>query len=126
DRLGNLWVGTLGQGLWRVRNAGGPASTALDVATDQTGLSNNTASSLFEDREGNIWVGTSNGLNRLTPHKFVQMSELGLVTGLELSPDGGIWAGTADGIIRITPGQSQRAARYLRGMAIRAMYADAH
>jgi signal transduction histidine kinase/streptogramin lyase len=34
------------------------------------GLSNNHINCMFEDREGDIWIGTRNGLNRLRPTGF--------------------------------------------------------
>ncbi len=126
DRRGNLWVGTFGQGLWRVQIDDNPGGPHIDIATDQTGLANNAILSLLEDRDGNIWVGTPNGLSRLTPHKFTHMSELGLVTGVETTPDGHVWAATADGVAEILSGERRVLKRHLSGSAIRAMHADSH
>jgi ligand-binding sensor domain-containing protein len=36
----------------------------IDVFGESGGLSTNTVENLFEDREGNIWVATRNGLDR--------------------------------------------------------------
>ena len=57
DRRGSLWVGTMNDGVYRI--CGGVA----DHYGVSDGLSGNTVGSLFEDREGNIWVLTDGGLD---------------------------------------------------------------
>jgi len=69
DSRGNLWVGTQGQGLWRVRGRDGGKNPNVDVITADEGVASNAVYSLLEDREGNVWVGTLSGLQRLTPHR---------------------------------------------------------
>ena len=128
DELGNLWVATLGQGLWRVRMDARTRYAAMEQATDLTGLSNNSPFALLEDRDGNIWAGTSAGLNRLTAHKITGVAHLGLATGLDITRDGHVWVGTADGVIRLAEhgGTWQRDAQYFRGSETRAMHVDAN
>ncbi len=48
---------------------------------DGMGLSSNTINTIYQDKKGFIWVGTSNGLQRFDGSKFVQFS-----TGLEAIP----------------------------------------
>ncbi|MBV8865267.1 MAG: hypothetical protein JO210_07695 [Acidobacteriaceae bacterium] len=57
DRQGALWVGTAGQGLFRI--------TGEKVARFQKrdGLSSDSINGLFQDREGNVWVATSAGVD---------------------------------------------------------------
>ncbi|WP_206240394.1 sensor histidine kinase [Novosphingobium terrae] len=77
DRDGTLWCTSLRDGgLMRVRTVAG--AMILDKSTDSrgplvagTGLSSNLVHTLFEDREGNIWVGTSLGLDRFRPANIV-------------------------------------------------------
>ena len=57
DRKGSLWVGTENDGVYRIY--GGVA----DHCGVRDGLSGNGVGSLFEDREGNIWVETDGGLD---------------------------------------------------------------
>ena len=57
DRRGSLWVGTQNEGVYRI--CGGVA----DHYGVSDGLSGNSVGSLFEDREGNIWVTTDGGLD---------------------------------------------------------------
>ncbi len=56
---------------------------------------------IFEDREGNIWVGTNRGLVRLFRHTMTPVVEFGLVRSVETAAGGGIWVGTAGGVIRL-------------------------
>ncbi|MGE0590941.1 MAG: two-component regulator propeller domain-containing protein [Vicinamibacterales bacterium] len=100
DRRGHLWVGTLGQGLWRVADPRG-ADTAVERATVLTGLLSDGVFSVFEDSEGNVWAGTTEGLTRLTPHTATPITGLGVVSSLALAPDGSAWAGSTDGLFRI-------------------------
>ena len=58
DRDGGLWIGTHERGLIHVHHG------RTDVFTKSDGLSGNIICSLFEDREGNIWVATTGGLDR--------------------------------------------------------------
>ncbi len=60
DRHGALWLMTAGQGL--VRDLDG-RQEAIDIAL---GLKGRGGTGLFEDREGLIWIGTTNGLYRIT------------------------------------------------------------
>ena len=103
DSRGNLWVTTIGQGLWQVRNspdAGAPA--AVRRATAQTGLVSDESSRVFEDRDGNIWVGSIQGLNRLTPHKATSIVDVGVVRALAIGVDGTGWIGTTSGLVELT------------------------
>jgi signal transduction histidine kinase/ligand-binding sensor domain-containing protein len=56
DRGGTLWFGLLREGLLRVRDG---QTTRLRT---QEGLADDAVLSLFEDRDGRIWVGTLNGV----------------------------------------------------------------
>ncbi len=56
DGAGRLWVGTWGEGLF-CREGG--TITAFSVAN---GLPGDWVQALFEDRQGNLWVGCENGL----------------------------------------------------------------
>ena len=60
----------------------------FDRVTALTGLAYDGVLSLMEDREGNVWVGTSEGLSRLVPRKITQITDLGLVTGVEVNARG--------------------------------------
>lgn len=78
DSRGGLWLAA-GRGLYRVPSSEIPM---LGKITDQQterdsflladGLSGREAKVVFEDREGNIWVGTSTGLDRFSDRSVTQ------------------------------------------------------
>jgi signal transduction histidine kinase/ligand-binding sensor domain-containing protein len=69
DRHGSLW-GTAGsRGVFRIRSPdaasiGTRPNPGEEIYTSKEGLSSDNASPILEDREGNIWVGTTAGLDR--------------------------------------------------------------
>ncbi len=122
DRAGHLWVATLGQGLWRVASG---RESAIQKSTTRSGLSNDVVLSLFEDRDGNIWAGTNEGVSRLTPHKVRALTDVGVVTALAKSPDGGVWLAKSDELIRLdgTAGKQTAAVR-VAWPGVRALHVD--
>jgi signal transduction histidine kinase/ligand-binding sensor domain-containing protein len=107
DRDGGLWVGTQDQGIIHVRRG------AVDVFARANGLSHDFVISLFEDREGNIWVATLNGLDRFRDVAVTRIStQQGLsndtVTAVQASQDGDVWLGTVNGLNRWKDGRISR------------------
>jgi signal transduction histidine kinase/ligand-binding sensor domain-containing protein len=100
DRRGNLWVATIGEGLWRVRIDGSGRPT-VEKASLNTGLLSDSVEAIAEDREGNIWIGTTGGLQRLTERSFTPVASIGYVTALD-SDATTVWAGTNNGLYRLT------------------------
>jgi ligand-binding sensor domain-containing protein/signal transduction histidine kinase len=104
DREGHLWISTLDQGvLWyqsgasalaRLRSAN-PAQPD-DHFTREQGLSSDYAWPIFQDREGNVWVGTSAGLDRFRPSTVVPSGFPGAMHDAALAVDAGgaIWVGS--------------------------------
>jgi len=80
DREGALWVTTIGDGIRRVANperlSGKPGrfSSAADSFTAKSGLTDDVATPILEDVEGNIWVGTQNGLDRFRETNLVPIA----------------------------------------------------
>jgi ligand-binding sensor domain-containing protein/uncharacterized membrane protein YphA (DoxX/SURF4 family) len=68
DRDGGIWVATRGQGLFHRRLGQWERMTHAD------GLSSDRVVALFEDREGNIWVGTENGADRFRDYSVTTYS----------------------------------------------------
>src|SRR5260370_37439319 len=71
DHEGSLWITTVGDGLRRVpfperlkSQKIGEFSHVVESFTAQDGLSGDYMEAILEDRHGNIWVGTANGLDR--------------------------------------------------------------
>jgi len=126
DNRGNLWVGTQGQGLWRVRGRDGVNNPNVDVITVEGGVASNAVYSLLEDREGNVWVGTLSGLQRLTPHRVTPVKNLPIPRAIEVTPDGSVWIGTAAGLVRSTSAGRTlyTQADGLPGSVVLGLYAD--
>lgn len=125
DRRQNLWVGTIGQGLWRVQQRR-PTGYHSERATSLTGLLSDGVGALLEDKDGNIWAGTTEGLSRLTPRRVNQLTDQGLVAGIEMTPDHNVWVATDDAVIRFSPGNSESPSLRvsLKGSRLRTMHAD--
>jgi signal transduction histidine kinase/ligand-binding sensor domain-containing protein len=97
DRDGGLWIGALGGGLTHLQQG------QIDQFSQSDGLSSNTIEGLFQDREGNIWVGTNSGLDRfrefsVTPGTLRQGFSSLYVMAVLASRDGSIWLRTVDGV----------------------------
>ena len=88
DHHQNLWVGTRDTGLMRI--AGGGGTSAFDGLG---GLTDNHVLSLFEDREGSLWIGTAGGLDRLRDAK---LTTFGMAEGLPSNTIKSVYA-TRDG-----------------------------
>jgi ligand-binding sensor domain-containing protein/signal transduction histidine kinase len=93
DHDGNIWVGTIGEGLMRIGNRSETVYRASDILPD------NTVWSVFEDREKNLWIGTQDGLLRLTRSAVHTItSKDGLaddnVATVYDDPRGALWIGT--------------------------------
>lgn len=56
DREGNLWFGTLRDGLFRARRQ------SITSYSKAEGLTQNNIYPIFEDRNGTVWIGTTEGL----------------------------------------------------------------
>jgi diguanylate cyclase (GGDEF)-like protein len=104
DVAGNLWVGTVNNGLLRLSHSG------VDRFSSQRGLPNNRVAALMIDREGSIWAGTNGGLLRLSDAPFSTWNgDQGLsddyVRALAEGRDGSLWIGTSRGLNRIRDGR---------------------
>ena len=95
DRNADLWVATIGQGLWRVRREGKAASVAR-----LPGLLSDSVQIVLEDREGNIWAGTTGGLHRLSRRRLTPMN-VGFVT-VTTHTQNTAWVGTWSGLVELT------------------------
>jgi hypothetical protein len=68
DRENALWVGTTDQGIYRVYDGG------VDRFRSPDGLSSNSVNSFYEDREGNLWVAGSGGIDCFRDTRVVSFS----------------------------------------------------
>jgi ligand-binding sensor domain-containing protein/two-component sensor histidine kinase len=108
DPRRRLWVGTRGAGLYRLDDpaAERPGFTAYAVAD---GLSSSTVWCLTSDASGNVYAGTTRGVDRLEPERgqFKHFSVADGLAGSEVitafrDRSGALWFGTLTGISRFT------------------------
>src|SRR5580692_5738596 len=98
DRDDGVWIGTSGAGVVHLHQG------RADVFSEADGLSGNLVTSLFEDREGDVWVASLGGLDRFRNYAvatYAQHEGLGTVPGwgsVVAGRDGAIWMGTKDGL----------------------------
>lgn len=111
DSDGGLWGQAHSSGIFRILPSARPAPSApvqVESFTQENGLSSDFGRAIIEDREHNIWVGTSLGLDRFRPANVV------LETGIpEHSPYGYIlfsdhlgvvYIADSDTLYRVAPG----------------------
>lgn len=126
DSDGNLWVGTLGKGLIRVGAAGVVAFREPGVLPD------NTIWAIFEDRERNIWIGTQDGLLRLSKtavHSLTGKDGLAddNVTTVYEDRPGNLWFTTITGLVYRLTGKQLAPFRLpgpAAGVRARAVFVD--
>ncbi len=107
DRDGNLWVGTIDAGLWRLGARG------AEMLDSSLGLPQNRMVSWLEDREGSVWLGTSAGLAQLKDLPFAGIDRRrGLaddyVRAVTDDAAGAVWFATSGGLARLHHGALQR------------------
>ena len=115
DHYGALWAGTYHQGLFRIDPSNGSYQqfTATDGAK---GLTNNNITSLAEDGQGNLWVGTLGGgisiynfktqsfhpFNDKSIRRILPLNDF--ITSVIKSPSGELWIASAGtGIASFNP-----------------------
>jgi signal transduction histidine kinase len=125
DRDGVLWVGTDGQGLYKI-HAG-----QVDHFGAADGLTADVVTRLHEDHEGNVWVLTPKGLDsfRDTPVVTFSRSEgmhLSEVDTVLVSRDGAVWAGGSGGLDVLRNGtiSSLRGGKDLPGEQVTSLLED--
>ena len=92
DHQNTLWVGTEGQGLYRI--SGGQ----VDHFGPSDGLSGDSISDFLEDKEGNLWVVTDRGMDSFRDLPITTFSRReGLssssIFSVHTTRDGAIWVG---------------------------------
>ncbi len=105
DRQGTGWIGT-NHGLFFYK--AGPASEWHPIEA----LRSDSVLSIFQDREGNLWIGTeTSGVHALRPRKFqAEPAAAGeAVSAGTVTPDGTLWFGTEDdGVRRVRHGVAEQ------------------
>lgn len=107
DQSGNIWLNTMGSGVYRISLSAESSAKKLHLHT-RNGLPANDVKCIFEDREGNIWFGLyGHGLVRFVKEKilfynFSSRFPKNSFYALHGSKDH-LWAGTDNHIVRLNP-----------------------
>ncbi|GAB4258754.1 MAG: hypothetical protein Kow0079_15990 [Vicingaceae bacterium] len=94
DKNGYLWVGTYGNGLYKLKN-----NKVLKRYTRTDGLTFDYIYSLAEDNNNNLWIGTGNGLNKFDGERFINYNNVKAFCNLYIGSMafdnfGNLWMGT--------------------------------
>ena len=141
EASGTLWIGTSGQGLCRFDRPSGTCKIFRHTIADPSSVTNDTISSLLVDRQGILWVGTADGLNRFDPvaQRFTAYrDETSTNAATEMGSmvedrDGNLWIGSAgSGLLKFDRktqrlsalAPSQHGAQTLSNLIVAAVYID--
>ena len=97
DRENVLWIGTQNRGIYRIHGR------KVDHFHSADGLSGDLVRQFYEDREGNLWVATSKGIDcfrdvrvaTFSSREGLAMSEVDSVLATQ---DGTVWIGGTDAL----------------------------
>jgi signal transduction histidine kinase/ligand-binding sensor domain-containing protein/DNA-binding response OmpR family regulator len=114
-----IWVGTAGQGLWRLQC--GPRDTTLMHFGRAQGLPSDSVNYIKPGPAGQLWVATTGGLMALATTTARQLAPAlappvsGGTSGFFKVSDTLLWSATTGGLLRLSrpsPGQPWRLRRY--------------
>ena len=125
DHKNALWIGTEGQGIYRIYN------DRVDKFVAANGLSSDTITAFFEDREGNVWTATSEGVDCFRDTSLISFSAReGLsadsIDSLLAARDGTVWIGNHGALDSLRQGNisSIKAPDGLPGVRVTSMLED--
>lgn len=116
DSQGRIWLGVMGEGISMCIPDQRYDKLQFKHYTTAEGLINNMVQSIIEDREGKLWITTSNGISRFSPdngqfENFLFDSSMPGNTYNEKSAvlldDGRLLFGTGHGSVLIDPSKIQ-------------------
>ncbi|NUQ22402.1 MAG: regulator [Saprospiraceae bacterium] len=104
DSKGNLWFGTIGDGVVRYD------VKTLTYFSNPDGFINNTVYAINEDKNGNLWFGTDQGVYKYDGKTFRNYNQKDGLSQIDISrkgilvdKSGTIWVGTHRGVFRYDP-----------------------
>ncbi|MFM8349049.1 MAG: two-component regulator propeller domain-containing protein, partial [Bacteroidota bacterium] len=104
DSKGSLWFGTIQEGVVRYDGK------TLTYFSDQEGMKSQSVFAINEDKSGNIWIGTDQGVYKYNGRIFQHYGEgEGLMhtdisrKGILVDRSGVVWVGTHGGIYKYDP-----------------------
>ena len=110
DRAGQLWLGMYFGGVLRYDPASNRWTSYRHVPADPRSLSDDRYAHIFISSSGQVWVATTNGLNRFDPttESFTRYTtQEGLpnneINSIEEDALGRLWLGTQKGLVSLDP-----------------------
>ncbi|MBL7798227.1 MAG: regulator [Saprospiraceae bacterium] len=104
DSKGNLWFGTLGEGVVRYD------VKSLTYFSNHDGFNSGSVHAINEDKDGNLWFGTDEGVYKYDGITFRNYGKKDGLNHIDISrksilvdKSGGIWVGTHAGVYRYDP-----------------------
>lgn len=104
DSKGNLWFGTLGDGVVKYD------VNTLTYFSNPDGFVNNTVNAINEDKNGNLWFGTDQGAYKYDGKTFRNYNQKDGLNHIHISrksilvdKSGTIWIGTYGGVYQYDP-----------------------
>ncbi|HKY55133.1 MAG TPA: two-component regulator propeller domain-containing protein, partial [Anaerolineales bacterium] len=119
DSSGRLWIGTSDGGLNRFDEEAGTFTIYQNMedkpftgVNKSTTISSNRVTSIVEDLQGDLWIGTNNGLNRFDPQTAIFQLFMNdendpgslvsnAINTLYADRTGNLWIGTSNGLDRL-------------------------
>ncbi len=125
DREGALWIGTFQDGIYRIYGH------TIDHFRSADGLSSDYVNQFYEDREGNLWAVTTNGIDCFRDMRVASFSKReGLKTdevdSILASRDGTVWVGAPEALISLRQGcvSSLQSGKGLPGHQVTSLFED--
>ncbi|HTC47014.1 MAG TPA: two-component regulator propeller domain-containing protein [Candidatus Aquilonibacter sp.] len=125
DRNHSLWIGTESHGLYRIHDG------FADHYGSTNGLSGDSVASIYEDKEGNLWVTTNGGVDMFRDLPVVTFSTSEKLIGSEAHSvlalrDGSVWVGNEGALDIVRAGRISAiaAGHGLPGQNVGAMFQD--
>ena len=128
DRQGNLWIGTLEAGLYRLQKQ------FIQSYSKEQGLVDRDTYAILQDRSGALWIGAwHTGLSRFAEGKFTNYTMADglpseLVTALFEDRQGHFWVGTHGGLSMFDHGRFHRVSGPVlpEDAVVQVIYEDKH
>ena len=109
DSKGNLWFGTLGEGVVKYDEK------TLTYFSNPDGFINNTVYAINEDKNGNLWFGTDQGVYKYDGKVFKNYNQKDGLNHIDVSrksilvdKSGTIWVGTHGGVYQYDPSADEK------------------
>lgn len=116
EKAGIIWIGTRGVGVYRYNTITKRVIAQFTTMSHPDLIRNDDILSLFTDPEGQVWVGSSNGIFGLSPITADSVVIAGLtvpsdlsntsIHGIKLDQSGNLWVTTNQGLSLIDPSRN--------------------